>query len=90
MRTVEVEANLVRLNEIFRHPAIPELIERKLTGAERSALSDADLAFHENEYRRLVRELEEAGRQSQLPDAASVRPALNDLLVRLRLGRTRR
>jgi hypothetical protein len=35
---------------------------------------------------RLVRLLEESSEQSQLPEAPTARPALHDLLVRLRLG----
>ena len=62
----------------------PELA-RKLAGPEKSALDDADVAFHRREYERLVAELEEAQRASTLPEAPSARPALDDLLVRLRL-----
>ena len=86
MRTGEVEANLGRLNEEFKLPYLPELIARKVAGPEHSTLDDADLAFHAREYERLRRDLEEAGRTSALPDAPSGKPALNDLLVRLRLG----
>src|SRR5271170_7481791 len=52
MRTGQVEANLVKLNESFRLSWIPDLVARKLSGPERSALHDADLAFHEAEYQR--------------------------------------
>src|SRR5215203_777412 len=38
MRTGEVEANLVRLNETAKLPYVPELIARKLAGPEQSAL----------------------------------------------------
>jgi predicted nucleotidyltransferase len=86
MRTGEVEANLVRLNEEARLGHVAELIARKLAGPERSALDDADAAFHRLEYERLVAELEVAARSSTLPEAPSARPALNDLLVRLRMG----
>jgi len=86
MRTGEVEANLARLNESFGLPHIAELIARKRAGAERGALPDADLAFHEREYARLCAELEAAAAASALPTAATARPALDDLLVRVRLG----
>jgi predicted nucleotidyltransferase len=86
MRTGEVEANLVRLNEEARLPHVEELIARKLAGPEKSALDDADVAFHRREYERLVAELEDAQRASTLPEAPSARPALDDLLVRLRMG----
>src|SRR5437870_9578739 len=38
MRSGEVQANLVRLNEVFRLPYVPELIERKTTGPEKGCL----------------------------------------------------
>src|SRR5207248_2644211 len=53
MRTGEVEANLVTLNEEFRLPYIGDLVARKLAGPETSKLKDADIAFHESEYQRL-------------------------------------
>lgn len=85
MRTGEVEANLVRLNETARLSYIDDLIARKLSGEEKSQLPEADLAFYEGEYNRLVAELEEASKQSILPERASAHDALNDLLVRIRL-----
>jgi predicted nucleotidyltransferase len=86
MRTGEVEANLGRLNEEFRLPYIPDLIARKLAGPEHSRLPEANLEFHAREYDRLRAELETAFRESRLPDYATARPALNDLLVRVRLA----
>jgi len=86
MRTGEVESNLLRLNEVYGLGQIPELVARKLSGAEHGALEDADLDFHAREYQRLRGELEDAYRQSRLPEAPTGRAALNDLLVRLRLG----
>jgi len=87
MRTGEVEANLVTLNEEFRLPYIADLVARKLAGPERSRLEDADIAFHESEYQRLRGELQAAQDASLLPDLPSeeTRAALNDLLVRVRL-----
>jgi predicted nucleotidyltransferase len=86
MRTGEIEANLLRLNEAFRLPHIPELVERKLTGPERSVLEDADFAFHEREYARLRHELESAHEDSSLPELPTCREQLDDLLIRLRLA----
>jgi uncharacterized protein len=90
MRTGEVEANLVSLNEHFRLPQIPDLVARKLGGPEQSTLPDADLAFHEAEYLRLRTELHDAHEQSSLPEAPSdsTRNALNELLIRVRLAGT--
>ena len=86
MRTGEVEANLLRLNEEFKLGHIAELVRRKLEGGERVALEDADLDFHAREYERLRAQLEESRRGSRLPEAPSGRARLSDLLVRLRLG----
>lgn len=86
MRTGEVEANLVRLNETFRLPYIPELIERKVSGTEKGTLEQADLKLHEQEYERLRADLEQAHSVSKLPEQARGAGALNDLLVGIRLG----
>ncbi len=85
MRTGEIEANLVRLNEEARLPYVADLVAGKLAGPEQSAVGDEDLAFHRGEYERLVRELEESSRTSALPEVPSARAALDDLLVRIRL-----
>jgi predicted nucleotidyltransferase len=87
IRTGEVEANLVTLNQEFRLPYIAELVARKLAGPEKSKLDEADTAFHESEYQRLRAELQAAHDASTLPELPSdeTRRALNDLLVRLRL-----
>ncbi len=85
MRTGEVEANLVTLNEEHRLPYVDELIARKLSGPEQSVLAEADLSFHQSEYERLRSVLEDAFQQSGLPERAVSREALNDLLVRVRL-----
>jgi uncharacterized protein len=60
MRTGEVEANLVTLNETFKLPYLSDLVARKLSGPEQSQLQDADLAFHETEHHRLRAELQSA------------------------------
>jgi predicted nucleotidyltransferase len=71
MRTGEIEANLVRLNDAERLPYIPDLVARKTEGTEKGLLDDADLAFHEREYERLTSELQQSYEQSQLPEIAS-------------------
>ncbi len=85
MRTGVVEANLVTLNENAKLTYLDDLIAQKQTGPEKGTLSAADLKFHEAEYERLTKKLETAHEQSTLPEMPSARPALNDLLVRLRL-----
>jgi uncharacterized protein len=84
MQTGEVEPNLTRLNERFQLPYIPELIERKISGAEQGTLQEADNDFYEAEYYRLVALLETARDTSHLPENPSAKPALNDLLLRIR------
>jgi uncharacterized protein len=86
MRTGEVEANLLTLNEDFRLPYLADLVARKLGGAEHSQCDDADVAFHEREYQHLRTELQaahEASALPELPDEAT-HTRLNDLLVRIR------
>lgn len=85
MRTGELEANLVQLNEVFKLPYILDLIARKLAGPEKSILEDADVAFHQGEYERLRGQLEEAYQASTLPETPSAKVTLNELLVRLRM-----
>jgi predicted nucleotidyltransferase len=89
MRTGEVEANLARLNTDARLPYVDELIAQKRGGVEKSVLHDVDVSLHAAEYRRLYRGLERAAEQSPLPELPSARPALNDLLVHLRLRSSR-
>jgi uncharacterized protein len=84
MQTGEVEANLVMLNDRFGLSYIPELVERKTSGTEHGTLDDADVDFHEREYTRLVALLESVREESHLPDVATGKPALNDLLLRIR------
>ncbi len=86
MQTGEIEANLVTLNKQFRLPYLGELIARKLSGPEHGTLEDADVIFYEQEYERLRAALEAAHQVSNLPEAPSARPALHDLLVRVRLA----
>lgn len=85
MRSGEIEANLVLLNQEFKLPYIGDLIARKLSGPEKSTLEDADVEFHQREYERLRAELERAFQASQLPETPSGKAALNDLLIRLRM-----
>ena len=87
MRTGEVEANLVKLNEEFRLPYMADLVARKQSG-ENTSLADADVAFHQRKYERLRAELQAAHDASRLPELPSeqTRAALNDLLLRVRLN----
>jgi uncharacterized protein len=86
MHTGSVEANLRSLNEEFKLQYLADLIARKLEGPEKSVLDEGDISFYQGEYERLRSLLEEAYQASQLPESPTCREALNDLLVRLRLG----
>jgi uncharacterized protein len=86
MRTGQIEANLATLNEEFRLRWIPDLIERKIKGAEQGRLAAGEAAFHAAEYRRLTESLVLEAAKSELPEEPSCRDALNDLLVRVRLN----
>jgi len=85
MRTGTVNACLPDLNLDARLSFLDDLIQQKLSGEEQSRLPGIDPDFHQSEYQRLVRQLEDSARVSTLPDQPSARSALSDLLVRLRL-----
>jgi hypothetical protein len=85
MRTGIVEANLKRLNEQYKLVYIPELMERKTRGAEHQTLDAAETSFYAGEYDQLRKRLQEEARKTSLPEAQTVKAALNDLLVRVRL-----
>ena len=86
MRTGKIEANLVRLNEKFQLSYLHDLIARKIKGTEKGTLDAADVDFYQREYERLLAELESAYGESTLPDVSTAKNALNDLLIRVRLG----
>ncbi len=85
MQTGEIEANLLKINEIFKLSYLPELVERKINGKEKGVLPEADLEFYGREYESLVVELENAMNKSNLPEKPTAKDDLNDLLIRLRL-----
>ncbi|MGL5874113.1 MAG: nucleotidyltransferase domain-containing protein [Xenococcaceae cyanobacterium] len=85
MQTGIVEANLVNLNREFNLSYIDDLISIKLEGAEKSVLENIDVKFYKQEWYRLQSVLEKASAKSHLPKTPSAKPALNDLLVRLRM-----
>jgi uncharacterized protein len=84
MRTGEIEANLVTLNETFRLSYLDDLIARKRSGVERSTLEDANIDFFSAEYARLRQELADAAEASALPETTNCKPALDGLLLRIR------
>ncbi len=86
MRSGELNANLPALNIEYGLPYIADLVARKTGGEEQSTLSDADMVFHRGEYERLRARLELEHGRSALPEHATAQPAMNDLLVRIRLA----
>lgn len=87
MRTGEVEANLLTLNAEAKLPYLAELIELKLRGPEKGRIGNIDVRFHEREVQRLLAVLDEASQRSHLPETPQAAEELNDLLVRVRLGK---
>ncbi|MBD3885286.1 nucleotidyltransferase domain-containing protein [Phormidium tenue FACHB-886] len=86
MQTGEIEANLILLNKEFQLPYIADLVAQKLSGTKKAVRSQTDLAFHQQEYQRLVQTLEAASDRSYLPETPSVKAALNDLITRIRMA----
>ncbi len=82
MRTGEVEANLLHLNEYFQFAFIDELIASKT--AEKIAPANLDWTFHAARLDDLESQLEKAFEQSTLSEDRD-RKSVNELLVRLRL-----
>jgi predicted nucleotidyltransferase len=85
LRTGEVEANLLRLNEHFSFGFLDELIAHKV-GGENTSVGDLDWAFHEARLAELETRLDQAFVESPLPEDRERKP-VNELLVRLRLER---
>ncbi len=88
MRTGEILSHLPTLASEAKLGYLEELMRFKIEAKERAVLAKADLTFHEKEHDRLVRELEQASAASSLPDAPQSRAELDDLLVRIRLGKS--
>jgi predicted nucleotidyltransferase len=88
MRSGKVEANLETLLAEYPQPGVRELIQRKRAGREKETLTPDETAGHEAAKLKLEARLlleRDSSQLREVPDD-SVRQALNDLLVRLRLG----
>ncbi len=83
LRTGEVEANLLRLNEHFRFGFLDELVAQKQTGEQVAV--DLDWEFHAARLVELEGQLDRAFEETKLPEERD-RDAVNELLVRVRLG----
>ena len=84
LRTGEVEANLLKLNEQFGFTYLDELIARKVNG-ENISVGDLDWSFHEARLSELAVQLDEAFEKSSLPEDRDRQP-VSELLVALRLN----
>lgn len=84
MRTGQIEIYLPTLADLFQLSYIPEWIERKLMGGNRALVAESEKGFFTDEYKRLVTEIDRARDATHLPANVDVKPALNDLLLRVR------
>lgn len=87
MRSGTIDSNLPSLDAAYRLPQVAELVARKREGAEALALGVDELPRHEADLDALERRLMEAHEESRLPDEATTRRELEDLVIRLRLAR---
>lgn len=85
MRTGEVVANVIALNQHFGLELVDELVARKQVGGERMLLEGADLALHGPVLDRLEAELAQAHDRSSLPEEPTTAAALEELVIRVRL-----
>lgn len=86
MRTGEVVANVEVLNEVFRLPAVTELVARKRAGEEKGKLDPAELPRWDVDLDALEKQLVRAHAESTLPEEPTTRDAIDALVVRARLG----
>ena len=84
MKTGDIEANLITLNKQYSLPYVPDLVAMKLAGPEQSTLKDIEFDFYRSEYHRLRGVLQTEFDASHLPEVPMGKPALHDLLLRLR------
>jgi predicted nucleotidyltransferase len=89
MQTGVVVANIQVLNERFRITEVDELVARKRSGAEKMLLESRELAEHGRLLDLLEQRLQAAHDTSTLPDEPTTQAALNDFVVRARLGAAR-
>lgn len=85
MQTKQLEPNLVKLNEHFNIPGLSDLISRKASGLEKGEMEFSE--SHLWDYERLLVGLKEARDKTSLPEMGTAKEPLNDLLIRIRLGK---
>ncbi len=75
--------------QVVSRITLPECPQGAVGVIVRSQAQSPDLEFHRRECDRLICKLEAASQASHLPEAPAAKPALNDLLIRVRLGNHR-
>lgn len=90
MRSGEMLAHIGALNERFGYAQIDDLVARKRAGAEKMGLARRELEEHGSALDRLEAMLHEAHEASRLPQEPTTVEALDDFVVRLRLGQAER
>ncbi|HYE08203.1 MAG TPA: nucleotidyltransferase domain-containing protein [Planctomycetota bacterium] len=86
MRSGRIECDLNTLNADAGLDWLPELIARKTGTREQATLDDGDIERHRATFAQLMQRLDDAAAASSLPDSASSREALDELIVRVRLA----
>lgn len=85
MRTGQVEANILKLNEHFRLPYIEDLVRQKIAGYEKDELAAGHgMEYYTREYLKLEEMLKEASDRSALPKRPAVGEPLLSFVTRLR------
>jgi len=84
MRTGQIEANLVRLNEQMQQSHVDDLLRQKREGVENQTMTAPAVDFHEREYLRLAALVRQEHERTALPELPSSRSAVNELLIRIR------
>jgi len=85
MRTGEVEANILKLNEHFQLPYIDELVRQKVAGYEKDELAAGHgMDYYTREYLKLEEMLKDAADRSSLPKEPAGEARFNQLLIELR------
>ena len=85
LRSGDIEANVLVLNDESRLSQIDDLVARKKEGAEKMALGDGEVEAHNKHLDALEAQLEEAHQRSILPEEPTSRRELEDFVVRVRL-----
>ena len=89
MRTGEILANIVELNEAVPRVEVAELVRRKREGSEKLELLPTEIDHHETCLEVLEDELKEAHAQSALPEEPTTARELEELVIRVRLDAVR-